>query len=56
MDTEYLKANVNVALMEGLASMAIDRPDDSVDYLGKYLLQYVTRGASKAKVNIVYML
>ena len=50
MDTEYLRANVNIALMEGLASMAIARPDDNVDYLGKYLLQYVERGALKVKV------
>lgn len=49
MDSEYLKANVNVALMEGLASMAIARPDDCVDYLGKYLLQYVERGALRIK-------
>eukprot|EP01041_Mallomonas_annulata_P004831 gene4831-9631_t len=49
MDAEYLKKNVNVALMESLASMAIAKPDDCVDYIGKYLLQYVERGALKIK-------
>eukprot|EP00607_Mallomonas_marina_P008409 CAMPEP_0182423566 /NCGR_PEP_ID=MMETSP1167-20130531/9601_1 /TAXON_ID=2988 /ORGANISM="Mallomonas Sp, Strain CCMP3275" /LENGTH=513 /DNA_ID=CAMNT_0024602663 /DNA_START=115 /DNA_END=1656 /DNA_ORIENTATION=- len=49
MDAEYLRKNVNVALMESLASMAIAKPDDCVDYIGKYLLQYVERGALKFK-------
>ena len=51
MDNDYLKKNVNSALTEALASMAIASPEDGVDYLGRYLLQYVERKALVVKVN-----
>jgi hypothetical protein len=43
MDAQYLKKNVHEALIEALASMAIALPDDGIEYLGKYLVQYVER-------------
>lgn len=43
MDAKYLNDNVNVALIEALSSMAVSLPEDGVDYIGKYLLQYVAR-------------
>lgn len=43
MDASYLKKNVLDALTEGLAATAILSTDDQVEYLGKYLIQYVNR-------------
>ena len=43
MDANYLKQNVNEALAEALTSMAISLPDDRIEYLGRYLLQYASR-------------
>jgi hypothetical protein len=56
MDAKYLRENVNEALIEALASMAVSMPDDSVEYVGKYLIQYVERKALKAKVVLVPIL
>ena len=43
MDASYLKKNVLDALTEGLAATAILSTDDQVEYLGKYLIEYVNR-------------
>ena len=43
MDARYLKENVYPALTEAFAAMAVALPDDKVEYIGKYLLQYVDR-------------
>ncbi len=43
MDAQYLKLNVNDAVVEALTSMAVSQPEDGVEYLGRYLLQYVER-------------
>jgi hypothetical protein len=43
MDAHYLKQNVNEALMEAITAMAIALPEDRIEYIGKYLLQYVER-------------
>ena len=51
MDAKYLKENVNEALIEALASMAVTLPDDGVEYVGKYLIQYVERKALREKVS-----
>jgi hypothetical protein len=48
MDAQYLKKNVHGALTEALTSMAVALPDDKVDYIGRYLLQYVERKKSIA--------
>lgn len=47
MDSKYLKENVNDALTEALTAMAVAQPDDKIDYIGKYLLSYVTRKSHK---------
>lgn len=52
MDAKYLRDNVNEALIEALASMAVSMPDDSIEYVGKYLIQYVERKALKEKVRL----
>lgn len=41
MDAEYLKANVGDVLAAGLTAVVLDQPEDSVDYLGRWLLKYV---------------
>ena len=41
MDSAYLRANVGDALTKGLSAVAVNQPADSVEYLGKYLLNYV---------------
>lgn len=47
MDAAYLKENVFTALSEALLSMAVELPDDKVEYLGKYLIRYVERKKCK---------
>lgn len=41
MNAEYLKSAVGEVLAEGLASVATYQPVDTIDYLGKWLLNYV---------------
>jgi len=50
MDAKYLNDNVNFALIEALSSMAVSLPDDGVEYIGKYLLQYVARKNMKEMI------
>ena len=47
MDAAYLRENVFTALSEALVSMAVELPDDRVEYLGKYLINYVERKKNK---------
>ena len=51
MDADYLKKNVNEALTEALASMAVGMPDDKVEYMGRYLKQYVERKSLQNKMS-----
>ena len=51
MDAQYLKTNVNDALAEALTSMAVALPEDGVEYVGNYLLQYVERRTLQNKVK-----
>lgn len=51
MDAQYLKKNVNDALSEALTSMAVALPEDGVEYVGNYLLQYVERRQVQIKVS-----
>lgn len=46
--------NVNAALTEALTSMAVSAPEDRVEYLGRYLLQYVKRREIKVKFDADY--
>ena len=54
MDAQYLKKNVNEALIEALSSMAITMPEDGVEYLGKYLIKYVERQQMKQIVFFLF--
>ncbi len=58
MDAQYLKINVNDAVIEALTSMAVSQPEDGVEYLGKYLLSYVSRRQLQQEVHnnkIIYI-
>jgi hypothetical protein len=41
MDAEYLKSNVGEVLANGLTAVVLNQPEDSVDFLGRWLLNYV---------------
>lgn len=43
MDNSYLKTNVLPALTEALTAMAVQAPEDRVEFVGKYLISYVER-------------
>ncbi|OQR90765.1 flagella associated protein [Achlya hypogyna] len=40
-DFVYLKTTVGNPLSEALAQLALDQPEDPIEYVGKYLLKYV---------------
>lgn len=50
MDALYLKENVQEAVTEALTSMMISCPDDQIEYMGTYLLNYVERMNINQKV------
>jgi len=56
MDAAYLKENVNDALMEALTAVAVADPADKVDYIGRYLLQYVERKTKDKAQKSSYLL
>ena len=49
MDAKYLNDNVNTALTEALTAMAVASPADKVEYVAKYLIQYVSRVQARDK-------
>jgi hypothetical protein len=49
MDALYLKENINDAISEGLTAMVVQSPDDPIEYLGNYLLNYVDRQIEKKR-------
>jgi len=52
MDAAYLRGTVNEALIEALSSMAVNMPEDKVEYIGRYLLEYVKRkGAQESRLG-----
>jgi isopropylmalate/homocitrate/citramalate synthase len=52
MDSQYLKQHINDALSEALSSMAVALPEDSVEYVGNFLIEYCERRKRKAAVRI----
>jgi hypothetical protein len=58
MDSKYLKESVGAALSKGLSAVAVEQPDDPVEYLGNYLLNFVAieerlqRVSSMRKMNL----
>ena len=53
MDAAYLEATVAKALVKGLACVVESQPDDSVEFLGKFLIKYADTEAALAKVGAV---
>ena len=43
MDSQYLNKNVSIALSEGISAMLVANPDDRIEYIANYLIQYVER-------------
>jgi hypothetical protein len=43
MDAEFLKQHVGSALAKGLAQVVVDRPEDAIDHLGKFLIKYADK-------------
>jgi hypothetical protein len=41
MDSKYLKESVGPALSKGLCAVAVEQPEDPVEFLGNYLLNFV---------------
>ena len=52
MDALYLKENIQDALSQALTSMVISSPDDPIEFLGNYMLNYVERKSKLKKVNL----
>jgi hypothetical protein len=51
MDAEFLKQHVGDALAKGLAQVVVDRPEDGIDHLGKFLLRYADQ-QTRASENV----
>lgn len=51
MDVQYLKDNVGPVLTEALVQLAIDQPEDAVDFVGTFLLRYVENQKKDQKVS-----
>jgi hypothetical protein len=51
MDADYLKKNVNEAVSEALAALAVGMPDDKVEYMGQYLKSYCERKRVQARIS-----
>jgi hypothetical protein len=51
MDAAYLQKHVQNALSEALLAMAIHQPEDSVDFVGQYLIDYVARESAQVSRN-----
>lgn len=49
MDAAYLRKHVQGALSQALLAMAIQQPEDSVEFVGQYLLEYVRRDEEKRR-------
>jgi hypothetical protein len=58
MDVDYLKKNVGDVLATGLAAVVMNNPPDSVDFLAKWLLNYVdsVKAQDEAKTKLAAQL
>jgi len=57
MDAEFLKTSVGKALASAVTSMVIKQPEDAVEYLGNFLLDYVaTQEKEEAKKDKLSLL
>lgn len=53
MDVAYLKENVGDVLAEGLSQVLIRQPEDSVEFLATWLLQYVDAKDKREQVRLL---
>jgi hypothetical protein len=51
MDAAFLESTVAPALIQGLAATVEFQPEDSVEFLGRFLLKYAENEERKAKVS-----
>lgn len=51
MDAAFLESTVAPALIQGLAATVEFQPEDSVEFLGRFLLKYAENEERKAKVR-----
>ena len=54
MDVEYLKENVGTVLTKALVKVAVEQPEDAVDFVGNFLLNYVANEKRELKVILFY--
>ena len=52
MESEYVRKTVGDALAKGLAEVALQRPNDSVEFLALWLLQYQNSLAERKEVSL----
>ncbi len=50
MDAAYLKENIGEVLAEGLTHVLVRQPEDSVEFLANWLLEYVDSKEKEQKV------
>jgi hypothetical protein len=53
LDAIYLKENVGEALAQGLTAVLVAQPEDSVEYLGKWLIKFVESQEKQTKVTFI---
>ena len=51
MDNKYLVNNVGDALSTALAAMALEQPQDPVEFLGNFLVKFVQKQSVAQKVR-----
>jgi hypothetical protein len=51
MDAAYLEKHVQSALTEALLAMAIQQPEDGVEFVGQYLLEFVRRDIASVRIR-----
>lgn len=51
MDAEYVKGLVEEAVVEGLTAAVKQTPEDAVDFLGRFLLNYADHMDKRSKVR-----
>lgn len=54
MDANYIRENVHGPLLEALLATVLANPDDKVEFLGKYLIDYVQRKHDDAAKEAVF--
>ena len=54
MNVEYLKRNVGAALARGISATVIEQPEDPVEYLGMWLMQYRKNEQHQQGLETVY--